>query len=198
MMFLWCFYGVSMVFIWCFYGVSMVSGTCAAWVWRCDVLQCSAVLCLCASCVPWCASASIHTHTHTTHTHTTHTYTHTHTHSEFARVMSPSSDAKMVFLTDSRNLELLCSAVASLNSCGPSLNSCDPVNGGNPAAPAAVNSGYNGGNWFVTAIRSFALSPETTGLSSSAFSAPLPFIRVSLCPCTTHTTYIHTSTTHTC
>ena len=183
-----------MVFPWCLGHVLLGCGgaTCSS------AVQCSVY-------VPHAchgARALLYTHTHTPHTHTPHThiYTHTptHTHSEFARVMSPSSDAKMVFLTDSRNLELLCSAVASLNSCGPSLNSCDPVNGGNPAAPAAVNSGYNGGNWFVTAIRSFALSPETTGLSSSAFSAPLPFIRVSLCPCTTHTTYIHTSTTHTC
>ncbi len=62
--------------------------------------------------------------------------------------MSPSLDAKMVFLTDSRNLELLCSAVASLDSDDP----------------AAVRAA-NGGNWSVTAIRSFALSPETTGLS---------------------------------
>ena len=70
--------------------------------------------------------------------------------SEFARVLSPSPDARMVLLTDERNLELLTSAVAAIPS--------GAVSGG------TVADAGTGGRWGIAAVRSFQLSPTTTGL----------------------------------
>ena len=70
--------------------------------------------------------------------------------SEFARVLSPSPDARMVLLTDERNLELLTSAVAAIPS--------GAVSGG------TVADAGMGGRWGIAAVRSFQLSPTTTGL----------------------------------